>query len=126
MVLNSATNAPLRKALVALGRPNGGTRSYSAVTDAAGRFDFPTVDPGSYVCGIRFSRRLHLRHAETSKPSPPTPNHVAEDQRVSGIKVLLMPLGAISGRVTDDEGTPLSGLPFKRCPTLFIERRESD
>src|SRR5438552_156168 len=105
VVLNSNTNATLRKAVVSLGTPYG-ARSYSAVTDASGRFDFPAVEPGSYVVESA-SLSGYTYQSRPRNPALLSRITVIEDQHVSGIKVFLTPLGAISGTVTDDDGAVL-------------------
>lgn len=107
-VLNSATGEPVRKAHVALmdmgaaqkGKPEspGGG---SVFTDAEGRFQFTTLAPGSYAL-------------VASREGFDTPNvhgepkllrvTLARDEEKSDMVIHLMPLGAISGRILDEDG----------------------
>lgn len=117
VVLNTATRAPVPKATVSFASgiswPDRtlGTRQFSrvATTDENGKFRIDAVDPGPY----------HLEYvqapgymSETSRNAPIT---VAEEQRVTGLVLELMPLGAISGQVLDRDGDPL---PFAQIAIM--------
>ncbi len=94
-VVNSASGAPVRKALVTF--RTAGAAALTARTDANGRFDLPDLPPGDYAV---------LLEAQGFSPlNPATTLHVA-DEAMAGIALRMTPLSVISGRVLDEEGEP--------------------
>jgi protocatechuate 3,4-dioxygenase beta subunit len=104
-VLNSVTGEPVRKAQIALiGKP-GTTEGGSAVTDAAGRFEFTGLGPGSY-------RVAAFREGYDSPSGPTTSSKLPHVTLTSGEEkrdfvIRLTPLGAITGRILDEDGDPI-------------------
>ncbi|MBZ5725946.1 MAG: carboxypeptidase regulatory-like domain-containing protein [Acidobacteriia bacterium] len=104
VVVNSATQAPIKKATVTLHNLPGGY-SYTATSDAAGRFLFDNVAPAAYLITAScpgFAFPMSGRRNIFSSPIS-----VAEEQHVTGVAVPLSPLGVISGKVLDDNGNPI-------------------
>ena len=105
LVTNSVTGDPLRKAVVTLqgvGQIGAFASSETQVTtDAAGRFHFGEIAPGSYL--IRAEREgfmaLHQRVAKTIK--------VGDEENVKDVTVALLPLARVSGHVYDEDGDPI-------------------
>jgi hypothetical protein len=102
LVVNSVTTAPVRRAVVQL-LPVGPGNPTSTTSDAEGMFTFPDVAPGSY--------RLVTSHPNY----PPTVRFMAgltqqitleAGERKRGLSVKLAPGGAVTGRVTDEDGDP--------------------
>jgi hypothetical protein len=107
LVINSATKAPVGKATVTLHNTAKGF-AYAAVADTAGRFQFPSVEPGAnytITADAPGFTQEPARHARSFT--------VAEDQRVTGITASLLPGGAVSGKVVDADGDPVSGVPVR-------------
>ncbi len=101
--LNSITNTPVKKAVVSL-RNVMQNFSYMAASDGAGHFQFPEVEPGTYlVTEVSAQGFSYIPPPRTKLPTIT----VAEGERVTGIKVQLRPLGVISGKVIDEDGEPL-------------------
>jgi len=104
VVINSVNNDPVKKASVTLqafGRP----ANYSTVTDAAGHFQFDSVEPGRYQAtanrdGFRTPRQYPGNRFEKAIV-------VAEEQQVKDLVVKLLPLAMVNGHVFDDDGDPL-------------------
>jgi hypothetical protein len=104
-VTNITTGAPVRKALVTLRDPNENA-GFQAVTDAAGHFRISNVKPGSY--GLWAEAQGFVRDlARIEAPSQIV--KVAEDKTIEDFAIRLEPLGAISGRVLDNNGDPVAG-----------------
>jgi hypothetical protein len=117
VVLNTATRAPVPKATVSFAsgaswpERNLGARQFSrvATTDENGKFRVGALDPGAYH--VEYVQAPGYMY-ENSRSAPIT---LAEDQRLTGIVLELMPLGAISGQVLDSDGEPL---PFAQIAVM--------
>src|SRR5690349_15459216 len=113
LVVNQVTGTPLAKATVTLvgnmARPMTGAsgqrmgpNSYNAVTDRNGRFVVDQVEPGRYSVSAEhpgFVRTNNIGNAAASLV-------VGAGQSSTGLRLVLIPKGAISGRVTDEDGDP--------------------
>ena len=105
VVRNAATGATVRKALVVL-RDVYVPQAYQVVSDGEGRFRIDNVKPGEY--GLWAEAQGYAR--ETGRLFAPSQAvTVAEDQTIRDFAIRLMPLGAISGRVVDENGEPVAG-----------------
>ena len=101
-VRDSLTGAPLRTKVVLL--PAGGRTTYMTATDSAGAFSFDSVEPGNY--------RIELQNAGyRSEPGNQAGalTHLSPGQKIAGLELTAVPLGAISGTILDAEGEPLVG-----------------
>ncbi|HET9283853.1 MAG TPA: carboxypeptidase regulatory-like domain-containing protein [Candidatus Angelobacter sp.] len=111
-VVNKVTGAPVKHAhvmYVKAGQP-GGDSAYprSTDTDADGRFAI-ALEPGAYRLWVErqgFSRQVY--GAKTPQGSGTVLN-VAAGQQMRDFDMRLVPLGAISGHVFDDDGDPVQG-----------------
>src|ERR1017187_3792473 len=110
-VLNSVTGEPVRKAQVDLlnksAPPKGKPEllgAGSAVTDAAGRFEFTALAPGGYgLAAFRGGFASPNVHGE-SKFLNVT---LASGEEKRDIVIRLTPLGVITGRILDEDGDPI-------------------
>jgi hypothetical protein len=87
---------PVADALVML---EGQQDSYVAQTDSAGRFRMQDVLPGAYV--VKSEREGFINAATT-------PVRCTVENEPLGLEIRLVPLGAVTGRVTDTEGEAIS------------------
>ena len=95
-VVNTVTNAPVRKASVGL---YCGTSASYLESDAGGRFAFQTVRVGSCTISAGANGFLPGR----------SDINLADGHKVSGIALRLAPSSAVSGRIVDEDGDPLNG-----------------
>jgi hypothetical protein len=98
-VVDSTTRAPVAKAKVSFVPERG--RSRLAVTDETGKFHVANVEPGSY--SVEYVEAPGFRY-ESRQRFP-----VAESLDLTGIVIGLLPLGAISGKVLNEDGDPVEG-----------------
>ena len=103
------SGAPIRRAVVML---RGATGQRSTYTDADGRYQFAAVPPGSYTVfanGGNF-RGFYLgsAHGYTATSSRAKPLQLANAQELENIDISLPKAGAITGRVTDASGEPIT------------------
>ena len=104
-VTNSATGAPIRKALVTL-RNRSQNAGYQVLTDAAGHFALDNVSSGTY--GLWAEAQGYV-HDVTRFFAPSQRLKIAEGAAITGYGIQLDPLGAVSGRVLDENGDPVAG-----------------
>ena len=120
-VANTATGKPVERATVSLTRFGSATgSSLNTVTDAAGSFSFPTVEPGRYSIGaVRAGFAVAMETA--GQGSGGRVNiALAPGAKVTGLKLRLTPEGVISGRVTDEEGEPLPGVSVRLMHPVYV------
>ena len=110
-VVSASDGTSVRRASVLLraGRrladPGASPReSYLAETDSSGRFAIAGVAPGIYECE---ALRAGFEARSPSRSGQPTLVTVAEGRPIDNVVLRLMPLGAIPGRVLDQEGRPV-------------------
>ena len=109
MVVSSA-GAALRKADVYLNRMDQGVGSNSlAITDADGRFVFPSVTPGQYVLSAQKTGYIHSSITE-GRTRRTGIMKVGDGEALTGISLTLYPQGVITGKVMDEDGDPLQGV----------------
>ncbi len=105
-VVNEVTGAPVKKARVSLSRMDGAAPPGNAVTDASGGFSFQDLPAGKY--------RLQADHPDYPGSAAERAGSYGidvnlqsgEDKR--GVGIALTPTGAVSGKVTDEDGDPLT------------------
>jgi hypothetical protein len=102
-VLDSVTSAPIRKATVILTTPQVTTRQIRLVadTDAAGKFQFTGLPPGTY--------RLSASHAGFFDHPARRPVPLAATGQVTDAEIRLPPQSAIAGHILDEDGDPVGG-----------------
>lgn len=134
-VVNTATEKPLERATVLLvpaggatgmlvmngvmiSQTGGGT-TLTAVTNAEGRFAFPTVEPGNY--SIAAARAGFAVVADTALQSSGGRVNVTvtSGAKVTDLKLRLTPAAVISGRVTDEEGDPQPGVSVRLMHPVY-------
>ena len=101
VVTNSVTNEPVKKAVVTLNDAKS-HNDRTAMSDAAGHFQFDGVNPGAYSLAAD-------RDGFLGTPSQPSTHvTVAGEQNVQDIALKLMPLATLSGHVLDEDGDPIA------------------
>jgi len=101
-VLNSVTGEPLRKAHVTLVNLTR-TSSTHAVTGEAGGFSFADLEAGSYILSAQRSGF----GAEKNGLGSVVRLSLAAGEEKHDIVFRLTPLGAIAGRILDEDGDPI-------------------
>ena len=111
----------------------GWTRSYDTRTDDQGRFAFTRLAAGQYSVSAEplRNRATHLANRFIEKSSDPTtparPIELTDGEVREGVDIALVPLVAVSGRVLDENGDPLSDIrvqaePLSRVQSVSISR----
>ena len=131
-VVNAVGGEPLRKARVTLRLNVGPTRQMrgeavvtmiQAVTsDSAGKFYFPSVEPGDYQLIVRhdgFASRTLGGMTEGSKREGVV---LGPGDNKAGLLVKLAPYAVISGRAVDEDGDPVQNLPVALMQYEYTSR----
>ena len=128
-VVNSVTGAALRKADVTLANgeiteemvammqqfakgarlPDAqvATRTFTAATDAEGKFRFENVPPGTYWLTVKKVGFEDVHYsAKGGRTDEGASFHLAAGQALTEVAVRMVPHGSISGRVLDEDGDP--------------------
>jgi hypothetical protein len=104
-VRDAISGLPIERAHVSLRRfGNGGWDRYGAQTNAEGKFTIQGIPPGGYQ--VAMDRVGYVVPAEVGRNQFML--HAAEAKE--NLKLKLIPVGSISGRVLDADGAPLEGL----------------
>jgi len=119
-VYNSVGGEPLRKARLTLRmnvaavqntrQQQGPVTSYSAVSDASGKFEFANVDPGDYQLTVVRDGFVDLHLGNTTGQKKIDPILLTQSDRKLDLNVKMVPYGAIAGILADEDGDPIRGL----------------
>jgi Carboxypeptidase regulatory-like domain len=115
-VVKEAGSQPLKKVLVqviAENQKEGG--NYTASTDADGHFHIENVVPGRYR--IFIERTGFVGVNEHGLKSDVNVFTVQAGQSVEDLLFRMLPTAVISGRITDEDGDPISGV------TIFAQKK---
>jgi hypothetical protein len=101
---------------------NVATKSLGATTDAAGKFRFENVPPGTYWLTARkagFSDEHYKPIGANAGVGGSL--HLSPGQELKDIDVRLVPYGTISGRVLDEDGDPFPSAMVSALATSFVQ-----
>lgn len=134
-VSNSVTNDPLRKVELTLSTTLGSDqteaieaaaamfggdavpappapkvqkKTFKATTDTAGKFRFDGVDAGDYYLTATHAGFMDEHYKPGSHQGAEGMLHLAPGDALSGVDLRMTPHGAVSGRVQDEDGDPVS------------------
>jgi Carboxypeptidase regulatory-like domain len=107
-IVESASGDPVRKVTVILRRDR--EPGIGAISDATGAFVFSDLDPGAYMVSVE--RTGFVLDPDSERVVA----NVQPEPAVSEISLKLIRTGAISGRVFDSEGDPVTGAAIQIMP----------
>jgi len=106
-VVAADTGVPLRRAQIRafnIGGPGG-----MAETDAQGRFELTQLPAGRYNISASRAGYVTMQLGQRAPNQPGTPLELADGQVADKVGFALVRGGAISGRIADEFGEPVSG-----------------
>jgi len=110
IVTKPGGNEPLPGATVILSPAASSQASgiRSTITQDDGRFTFGDIEPGEYRLQAQSTRYGGAAYGQRKPNGPGAILTIAPGQRLSDIKVSMVPTGAIAGRITGRSGEPLA------------------
>lgn len=115
-VVNALTGEPVSGARVTVQCASRNSGYSQAVSDRGGMFNAAGLGPGS--CTISAFHRDYAGIMGLGQPAATA--EVSSGQETSGVQVKLMPGGAISGRVVNDDGEPVQGCAVQALWPLHL------
>lgn len=109
-VLAADTGAPLRRAQIRVMSQTPGGGASMAQTDAQGRFEVVQLAAGRYTVMASRSGYVSMQFGQRAPNQPGTPIEIADGQQMDKLNFVLARGGAISGRIVDDFGEPVSSV----------------
>jgi len=119
VALQTDTNEPIAGSNVTLSSPWLSVRSRQTKTDDQGKFSFTGLEAGTY--GLSFSGLPYVRQAYGQKTFPGSGMALVltNGQSIKALVMHLMRTGAMTGRVQDPAGKPLSAIPVHILKSVY-------
>src|SRR5579884_508457 len=107
-ITDALTGEPVAKATIQLRMraPYANAPVYSGTSEADGTYKFANVDPGPYNLNVSSSGYADSSYGASLAIPTGAVLNLRPGQKLTKIDVVLMPLGTVSGRVTDENGNP--------------------
>ena len=105
-VLASDTGSIVRRAQVRIASPDIGTKT--AFTDAQGRYEFKDLPAGRFTLSVSKSGFVTMQFGQSRPFEPGRPIELADAQALDKADVALPRGSAVSGRILDEFGEPVS------------------
>jgi hypothetical protein len=119
-VVRAGTSQPIANAVVELSGTNK-SDPLAMATGADGKFAFRNVTPGPYRLAASRSGYLDSSYGQRGPNGSGAALVVEADQSVKDIRLTMIALGAISGRVYDSNGEPLANVPVQALKYSYLD-----
>jgi len=86
----------------------GPKKTFTATSDAAGKFKFEKIDPGDYYLTAKHAGFMDETYKPMGKDSVEGRLHLSAGRELGEVEFRLVPQGAISGKVVDEDGDPVT------------------
>lgn len=104
-VVAADSGQPVKRARVIVSAAGRGGRSI--LTDEQGQYVVPNLASGTYTINASKAGFVNGSYGQRHPLQPGTPLDIADGQQATNIDVILVHGGVVTGRVTDEDGTPL-------------------
>jgi hypothetical protein len=122
VILKAVSGEPIAGARVELIRVDGSApQSYSTMTSGDGTFVIPNARPGQYRVAASRSGFLRREFGQRSRNGFGLALNLEASQHIRNLEIELRPSAAISGRVTDREGSPVATAEVRALVTAYSE-----
>ena len=117
VVLDAVTERPVAGAAVTT--DSGGGRRRSALTDSQGRFAIRGLETGVYRFYARKSGYLEGAFGRGMPRGFEESVEIGPDSSLDGFTIWMWQPAILAGRVTDERGQPMGGVPVNSVPRAF-------
>jgi protocatechuate 3,4-dioxygenase beta subunit/5-hydroxyisourate hydrolase-like protein (transthyretin family) len=125
LVVKLGSGEPLKKAEVYLQKVDDQESGYSAHTDATGHFAIRKIDPGRYYLRVQRSGYVSQLYGENSSSGHGAVLALSAGHEIQDLLFRLAPWAIISGRITDEDGDPISGVQVSAMHHYFIQGKRT-
>jgi protocatechuate 3,4-dioxygenase beta subunit len=119
LVIKLGTSEPLKKTNVYLQKEDDQRSGYSAHTDIAGHFAIRGIDPGRYRLRVDHLGYVSQSYGEDSSGTHGAVLALNPGRNIQDLLFRMVPWAVISGRVTDEDGDPVSGVEVQAMRRFF-------
>jgi uncharacterized GH25 family protein len=90
-------------------KPKQPKKTFTATSDAAGKFRFEQVEPGDYFFSVKHAGFVDLMYKAIG-PMRAADGllHLKAGQEVTALELRMIPQGAVAGKVVDEDGDPVT------------------
>jgi protocatechuate 3,4-dioxygenase beta subunit len=122
-VLAGDTNRPLRRATITISAPELADQGRNTSTGIDGAYEFTGLPAGRYTIRVRRNGYLDLRYGQTRPLELGTPLQLRDGEVAGRIDFVLPRASVIAGRITDETGDPVEGVPVYAMRTMYWQGR---
>lgn len=123
MVVKLAGSEPLKSATVRLENADDHTKTFSAATDAGGRFEIKGIEPARYRLRVIRDGYVTAEYGQRTFRDPGRVLTLAAGQTLKDLLFRLLPSAVISGTIQDEDGNPLSWARVSALRQVFFRGR---
>jgi len=88
-------------------KPKEPKKTFTGTSDASGKFRIENVDPGDYYFKVKHTGFVEQTYKPTSANAFEGMLHLTPGQELHDVEFRLVPQGALSGKVVDEDGDPV-------------------
>ena len=117
------TGKPLSRARIALSAPELGPDGRLTSTNGDGRYEINDLPAARYTLAVSRNGYLPLRFGQRRPLEQAIPLELDSNQQLDRVDFALPPAGAISGRITDENGEPVVGTNVWVMRSAYLDGR---